>query len=573
MSKTLAITPSEVYRSSSDNNDWAAEDFRTGYNGGDQWRSKLVLPIGNTAIGKSTRLTVKLTVGDWACYPGTMTAVLSADGTLTPAQVLSANTVGVYRNGPHDDLVKGSGFIAQCHPFEDEAGTTVLSYGEQLQARTGIFYLIFDTDQLKANTTYYIYAMRDCPSSKMGGFTVCRFSGISATLTYEDAYTVSFDTGGVGTAPEAVAAGSGETITLPTMVAEGYSFRGWAESEGATSGMTGSYTVTKTVTLYAVWVKICTISYHANGVGTAPAEVSVEQGTSITLPTMSAVGYRFLGWAENAGASSGMTGSYTVDSSVTLYAIWVAVYTVYFDGNGMADAPDPVTVTAGQSIQLPYLEADGYAFLGWAETSGADDGMVGYYTPKYTVTLYAVWLEQYTITFDAKGVTEDPDAYTINAGDTIQLPEPEAEGYRFAGWSEDPDAGSGMTGVYEPESSVTLYAIWITLHTVNFDAQGVAEDPDPVTVEEGKTVQLPSLAANGWRFQGWSEDPYSTVGMTGSIVPYYSMTLYAIWAKAGSYFRYVYDGSLVKCPVRYVYNGRLIRCKAYMVKAGKLVKL
>ena len=47
--------------------------------------------------------------------------------------------------------------------------------------------------------------------------------------------------------------GSYSAITLPTATRTGYIFKGWSTSSTATSGSTGSYTPTGSVTLYAVW--------------------------------------------------------------------------------------------------------------------------------------------------------------------------------------------------------------------------------------------------------------------------------------------------------------------------------
>lgn len=42
-------------------------------------------------------------------------------------------------------------------------------------------------------------------------------------------------------------------VTLPTPTRDGYEFLGWATSSSASSGTTGSYTPTASVTLYAIW--------------------------------------------------------------------------------------------------------------------------------------------------------------------------------------------------------------------------------------------------------------------------------------------------------------------------------
>lgn len=45
------------------------------------------------------------------------------------------------------------------------------------------------------------------------------------------------------------------SITLPTPTRSGHTFLGWATSSTATSGVTGAYTPTSAVTLYAIWEK------------------------------------------------------------------------------------------------------------------------------------------------------------------------------------------------------------------------------------------------------------------------------------------------------------------------------
>lgn len=182
MAEILTVTPSAVYRSSSDNNAWAAEDFRTGYASGNQWRSKLVLPVGNFK-GKGSKLVVGMSPYDYTVWPGTITAVLTADGTLTPAQVLSANKVASYRNGPHEDLLAVS--ISQSKAFSDKYGSSEIPYSTSMK-KGSTFYFVFDAAALKPNTTYYLYAMRDCSSSSYAGFTVIDdLSFITAELTYE----------------------------------------------------------------------------------------------------------------------------------------------------------------------------------------------------------------------------------------------------------------------------------------------------------------------------------------------------------------------------------------------------
>lgn len=77
------------------------------------------------------------------------------------------------------------------------------------------------------------------------------------------------------------------------------------------------------------------ITYNANGGSTTPPAASVEPGESITLPTITRSGYTLLGWNEDANATSGISGEYTPNASITLYAIWkVSGGYIYYNDNG-----------------------------------------------------------------------------------------------------------------------------------------------------------------------------------------------------------------------------------------------
>lgn len=197
MANTATLTPSAIYSNYDDNGSWASDDYRVGYASGIHWRSKIVLPISDDlAIGKSTKLAVAITIGEYTSYPGATSAVLSADGDLTPAQVLSADKVGIYRNGPHADLLATS--LAESRAYYDAEGTSQIPYGTS-QSKNNVFYFVFDTTELKAGQTYYIYAVRNTPADYTGltGFVRAPLDKMSATLTYESTYTVSVSHFGV----------------------------------------------------------------------------------------------------------------------------------------------------------------------------------------------------------------------------------------------------------------------------------------------------------------------------------------------------------------------------------------
>ena len=119
-------------------------------------------------------------------------------------------------------------------------------------------------------------------------------------------YTVTFDANG----------GSCSTTQLTSQKTRSYNFRGWAETNNATTTLASNKTYTAAKTVYAVW---------GNSDSTA----------AITLPTPTRSGYTFRGWATSSSATSGITGSYTPEGDVTFVAIWSQDYsTVYYNNNG-----------------------------------------------------------------------------------------------------------------------------------------------------------------------------------------------------------------------------------------------
>ena len=198
-------------------------------------------------------------------------------------------------------------------------------------------------------------------------------------------------------------------VTLPTPTHEGWVFMGWAESNSATNGVTGSYIPSGNVTLYAVWeANKYTITYNANGGSGAPDSQPKIHGTALTLSstkptradasagsytvTLTANGgtcsstsltaarttkYTFKNWnteQNGSGTNYNSGASYTMNASATLYAQW-----------------DSITSTA--AVTLPTPTHEGWVFMGWAESSSATNGVTGSYTPSDNVTLCAVWLK------------------------------------------------------------------------------------------------------------------------------------------------------------------------------------
>ena len=218
---------------------------------------------------------------------------------------------------------------------------------------------------------------------------------------------------------------------------KGYNFAGWSTSaNGNVVYQPGAEYKNDqnggTVTLYAKWTAWKhTVHYNANGgdQNSVPTDQTKTFDQAIILsdkkPTRH--GYNFVRWntkADGTGTSYEAKGNYNHDQNggtVTLYAIWTPwVHTVHYDANGgdQSSVPNDQKKTYGQSMNVATKvpTRNEYKFLGW--TTGKD-GSGTFYNPGdayyhdqngQTVTLYAKWIQLYTVKYDGnqpaiKGVT------------------------------------------------------------------------------------------------------------------------------------------------------------------------
>ena len=226
------------------------------------------------------------------------------------------------------------------------------------------------------------------------------------------------------------------SATKPTR--NGYIFSGWntkANGSGTAYAADAEYKHDQnggTATLYAQWTPWKhTVHYNANGgdQNSVPTDQTktFDQAMILSDKKPTRHGYNFVRWntkADGTGTSYEVKGNYNHDQNggtVTLYAIWTPwVHTVHYDANGgdQNSVPNDQKKTYGQSMNVATKvpTRNEYKFLGW--TTGKD-GSGTFYNPGdayyhdqngQTVTLYAKWVQLYTVKYDGnqpaiKGVT------------------------------------------------------------------------------------------------------------------------------------------------------------------------
>ena len=137
-------------------------------------------------------------------------------------------------------------------------------------------------------------------------------------------YTVTFNANGHGSAPAAQPVNYGKKATKPAdPSATGYTFGGWYTDSACTNSYNFNSVVTGHLTLYAKWTPTYTVTFNANGHGTAPASQTVAQGSTATKPTDPTVAnYTFDGWYTDAACQNSYSFSTQITGNITLYAKW-----------------------------------------------------------------------------------------------------------------------------------------------------------------------------------------------------------------------------------------------------------
>ena len=195
----------------------------------------------------------------------------------------------------------------------------------------------------------------------------------------------------------------------------------------------------------------------------------------------------------------------------------------------------------------------GSVFAGWntrldgTGISYADGASI---TPTTSFTLYAQWMDCYTVHYDANGGTGTmaDQGIATNANANLTANTFTREGYVFAGWNTVADGsgtaytdGQSVRNLAAATETITLYAQWTPTYTVHFDANGGTGTMVDQTFVVGKSQALSANAftREGYIFVCWNTqfEGDGTSYTDGRVVKNIAaagktVTLYAIWQPA-----------------------------------------
>ena len=278
--------------------------------------------------------------------------------------------------------------------------------------------------------------------------------------------SVSFNANGGSGTMNSVETAYGYEYTLPECTftpADGMIFSKWLVGD-VEYEPGGSFDVTADTVVKALWkYGSRTVTFNANGHGTAPMSQTVDYGAKLTEPTApTAEGWTFGGWyKESSCVNRWEFASETVTENRTLYAKWSEnAYTISYElDGGINSANNPLSYMTTENFTLTEPTKTGYTFSGWTydgQTTPTKNVTINGGTGNKTFTAH--WtVNQYTITFDTDGGSEVASVtYNYSADVTAPNATPTCKGRIFDGWENLP---SKM-----PAEDITVNAKWKWLY-------------------------------------------------------------------------------------------------------------
>ena len=201
--------------------------------------------------------------------------------------------------------------------------------------------------------------------------------------------------------------------------------------------------------------------------------------------------------------------------------------------------PGKTTVTSNYYVRFDNYSnvSGGCPVCGWS-TDGFNNIGKYYHNQDYIpIKVYA----RYTLNYDTQDGSSvsatTKDAMATEATLNVTNAKPTRTGYKFLGWSEDPNAttakytgGEGITlnwtkeyGSKNNPVSMTLYAVWeedvedttyTVIYTDGVKGETVFDDKvyEDLTIDDQIPAFTGTLERNGYTFKGWAPEPKGTVG-------------------------------------------------------------
>jgi len=279
---------------------------------------------------------------------------------------------------------------------------------------------------------------------------------------------------------------------------------------------------------FGAYLRVCTLSYDANGGSGDISAVSQLYGTTASAASgdgMTNGAYTFTGWntvSNGSGDAYVADDTYTFAADTTLYAQWDGTDVTVVSGSSAGSVSGGGEYEPGTEVAVTATANDGSYFTGWYEGDTLVSSSASFtFTAGDDVTLTARFDAQITVTVEsgnsAYGSVLGGGAY--DPGTEVTVTATESDGYYFAGWFDgDTLVSSSASYTFTATKSVALTAMFKTYVTVRAvsgnSAYGSVTGGGAYNV--GTAVTVTAAAVSGYYFAGWYDDTGALISASAS---------------------------------------------------------
>lgn len=268
--------PSKIYYSKYGGDSWYPENdiIVSGVAGSYNYRTKVFINTEDISDMKTPKYIYVQAELEQVGSPAGCYAVLATENITSSNSVVASSG-----DGPNSTLLQYA--IAESYCYSD-AECYIRVSGTNQGKGTKIYFKL-DASQLKPNTEYYLYFLKQIAgTSTSTGFTSAK--GLIITLDYEPSvYEIDLFLS-ENELYDVIMAPSGEYFTLPIPTKTGYKFLGWRDMTNPNSPLlSGTFIPSDAMRLMAVWEenKGSTIIYNNNGVAVECEVFYNNNGTAV----------------------------------------------------------------------------------------------------------------------------------------------------------------------------------------------------------------------------------------------------------------------------------------------------
>ena len=378
----------------------------------------------------------------------------------------------------------------------------------------------------------------------------------NTTLTAEwlgAQYTVTFDyDGGTPATPESkTVRNEGKYGELPEPTKQGYTFKGWYNSNEEKIESTSTVNLTSDETLKAKWeANKYTITFNP-GEGATIDETTreVKYGDIYgRLPEPTKPGYEFEGWYNQDGDKIQETDVIDILTDITLTAKWTGkTYILTFDYNGGTGNETSRTIQNGLAYgTLPTAQKEGYTFKGWLDENGQDVQGSEIVNTISDITLTANYeINKYKVTFKNDDgsilkteIVEHGSSVQYTGNTPVKANVQEGYEATFNGWTDS----SKLSNITEDITVIATYTISPKVYTItynNLKNSDNSANPSTYTIEDENITLVDLPNQEKYIFKGWytSDDETGTKVTSIDTSKLGNIILYAQWENDSLYLK------------------------------------